>query len=163
MKSFIIIFLTVIFLLSIIGCAGIQPIKDNVQKEFTYDYVVDGKTKSELWKNARNYFAAVYGDFTQVARVMDENEGTIIGKGLAPWYLLGNKCGHEYHIRFMAKDGKARLQLELIPGVPPLSDCTGYPLPSEDGYQEIIKQFKEISLELEKALKGESKSTLNNF
>ena len=150
------IFLITLLLASFIlyGCAG-GMVSQNVQREFTYDYAINGKTKIELWKNARNYFAESYGDSRAVFRIMDEQDGTIIGKGLIGWKLIATeRCHTEYHVRFAAKDNKARLQFELIEGAPPLSKCFGWPRPSENGYEEIVMQFNATSKELKNALMG---------
>jgi len=145
------------------GCAGMGPASKNVQREFTYDYVINGKSKSELWKNARNYFAEAYGDSRAVFRIMDEQDGTIIGKGTVSWKLF-DSCYTDYHVRFAAKDNKARLQFELIEGVPPLSPCTGWAWPTQSGYDEIVAKFNATSKELENALMGKgSSSKLKNF
>jgi hypothetical protein len=117
------------------------PAKDDAKTEFTFDYQVPSKSKGELWKSARDYFASAYGDSRSVFRVMDPEDGTIIGKGTASWMLMTNNCLTDYHIRFAAKDNKARLQFEIIRGVPPLSQCTGWPWPTESGYQEIVNSF----------------------
>lgn len=110
---------------------------------------------NKLWRNARDYFAGVYGDSRSVFRVMDENDGTLIGRGLAPWKIPGgSECSTEYHIRFAAKDNKARVQFELIEGVPPTSPCSGWPLPSQDGYDSIKRSFAMTAKEVEGALKG---------
>lgn len=159
-KILFITFGLVLFILY--GCVGMAS--KNVQREFTYDYAIQGKTQADLWKNARNYFAESYGDSRAVFRIMDEQDGTIIGKGLATWMLATNTCYTEYHIRFAAKDDKARLQFELIEGVPPLTQCKGWPWPSESGYENIVTQFNATSKELKNALMGKgSSSKLKDF
>jgi hypothetical protein len=156
--------ITLVFAAMLAGCAGLNPADKNAQKEFTYDFTVPGKSQSQLWHSARDYFAEAYGDSRSVFRIMDENDGTIIGKGLAPWSLAGNNCQTEYHIRFAAKEGKSRLQFELIEGVPPLSPCGGYPWPSKDGYDQIVASFKKSAQSLEGALNGAgSSSKLKDF
>lgn len=136
------------------GCAGMYPADRNAQKEFTSDFYVPGKTKIEIWRNARDFFSETYGDSRSVFRVMDEADGTLIGKALVSWSYAGNSCTTEYHIRFAAKDGKARLQLELIYGVPSLSTCSAWPWPSADGYAEIVRSFDRMAENTEVALKG---------
>ena len=162
MKFCTVLALSMIVLLS--GCAGMMPAPRNVQNEFTYDFVVPGNAQDELWRSARDYFAEVYGDSRSVFRVVDEKDGTLIGRGLAPWIIATNQCTTEYHIRFAAKDGKARLQFELIEGVPPLSPCIGWPWPSQGGYKTIVAQFSESAKAVELALQGKgSKSKLKDF
>ncbi len=71
------------------GCAGLQQTSRGAQKEFTSDFVVPGKSQNDLWKSARDYFAEIYGDSRSVFRVQDEKDGTLIGRGLAPWVIAG--------------------------------------------------------------------------
>jgi len=161
------IFLVALVLITaglLVGCAGMMPADRNMQKEFTYDFQLPGKTQGDLWRIARDHFAESYGDSRSVFRVVDEKDGTFIGRGLAPWPLAGNVCTTEYHIRFAAKDGKARLQYELIDGVPALSPCTGWPWPSKDGYRQITDAFANNAKTLELVLQGKSaKSKLKDF
>ena len=157
------VFLSIVFLFLFIGCAAYTPIKETSQLLFTYDYTIDGKTKLELWQSARDYFKTEYGK--DVVQVADETACTILGNALYeyngdPLKITSIPCLSEYHIRFMAKDGKARLQLEIINGKPALSQC-GFNLPPEKAYQDMINYFNGISAELKQALK--SKSGLDNF
>lgn len=155
------IFQTLLLCVLISGCvtyAQTEALPSGAKTEFTYDYDVPVTDKVELWKRARDYFAGVYGDSRSVFRVMDQDDGTIIGKGSASW-LIGNPpytvaCSTDYHIRFAAKDNKARLQLSIINGVPVASSCTGWPLPTKVGYQEIVASFSSLSNALESALNG---------
>lgn len=134
------------------GCAGMMPAEKDVKKTFTYDYQVESVNQEDLWVRARDYFAETYGDSRSVLRVQDREEATLIGRGAATWYLATNRCSTEYHVRFQSKDEKARLQLELIEGVPSYSSCSGWPWPSKDGYQTIVTDFDALSAGLEKAL-----------
>ncbi|TLX47530.1 hypothetical protein C1E24_08940 [Pseudoalteromonas phenolica] len=118
--------------------------------------MVPSVEKDELWTRARDYFAKSFGDSRSVLRVQDKESATLIGKGAASWMLAMNVCANEYDIQFMAKDGKARLQLELIESVPSYSNCQGWAWPSKSGYQEIIKSFNSFSTDLETALKSQS-------
>jgi len=147
-----------VIVLMLTACTGLMPVRDDVKSEFTFDYQIPGKTKDELWKSARDFFAGTYGDSRSVFRVMDQVDGTIIGKGTASWALLGNECITDYHVRFAAKDAKARLQFEIIRGVPPLSKCQGWPWPTEDGYNEIVNSCMLVSIGLEASLRGEGNS-----
>ena len=132
------------------GCATFVQISATSQMIFTYDYTLEGKDKLTLWKTARNYLASIYMDSKDVFQVLDEEEGTIIGKGFHQWYVGGTAaCGSFYHIRFAAKEGKVRLQFEIIPG--PTSNC-GYKYPTESGYNSMVSEFQGISNELKKAL-----------
>jgi hypothetical protein len=138
------------------GCVGLTPMRRDVQREFTFDYSVPSKAQVDIWRAARDFFAEAYGDSRAVFRVMDESDGTIIGRGIEQWNLswTGNVCSTEYHVRFAAKEGKARLQLELIDGVPAGSECSGWPWPTEQGYSDIVASFNEAAKMLEAALLG---------
>ena len=130
----------------------LTPLSDTAERNFTYDYEIQNTTKSALWERARDYFAGAYGDSRSVFRVMDEEEGSIIGKGSATWPISSSlsqvSCSTDYHIRFIAKDNKARLHMELIEGVPVGSECSGWPLPSQEGYEKIIQSFNAIRRQL---------------
>jgi len=164
-------FFTAIGLLT--GCAGIgggfipaeiTQADPNAQKEFTYDFSLPGKSQADLWRSARNYFAEAYGDSRSVFRVLDEKDGTLIGRGATQWALATAHCATEYHIRFAAKDDKARLQYEIIEGVPAFSQCSGWSWPSQSGYKLIVESFANNAKGLELALQGKgSKSKLKDF
>jgi len=63
-----------------------------------------------------------------------------------------------------SKDGKARLQFELIEGVPALSPCVGWPWPTQDGYKAITDSFADSAKNLELVLQGKgTKSKLKDF
>lgn len=113
------------------------PISQSDVQAQTYTYVGLDGSKGELWKKARNYIATSYGDSKAVLRVEDENSGTLIGKGIIKWKMLTSSlspyCYSEYDIRFVSKDNKARLQLELLAGVPSMSECVAWTLPSKYG------------------------------
>tara|TARA_B110000259_G_scaffold185302_1_gene234027 strand:+ start:622 stop:1128 length:507 start_codon:yes stop_codon:yes gene_type:complete len=148
--------------LLISGCVSGPPLvvlSETAELEFTYDYEMQNTEKSVLWKRARDYFAGAYGDSRAVFRVMDEEEGTIIGKGGASWAIsspvVSIVCVTDYHIRFIAKDNKARLQLKIIEGVPAGSVCTGWPLPSQEGYGKVVQSFNSNSEALKNALSGQ--------
>lgn len=144
------------------------PISQSDVHAQTYTYVDLDGSKDELWKKARNYIASAYGDSKAVLRVEDENSGTLIGKGIIKWKMLTSSlspyCYSEYDIRFVSKDNKARLQLELLAGVPSISECVAWPLPSKYGYQQITDKFLQISSELEISLRGKGKlESINDF
>ena len=148
----------VVFLSS---CASLVPADKSVQRVFTYDYAVPGVEKDVLWTRARDYFAKSFGDSRSVLRVQDRESSTLIGKGAATWMLTTSVCASEYDLQFLAKDGKARLQLELNEGVPSYSGCQGWPWPSKSGYQEIVADFSSFSSGLESALK--TKASFSDF
>ena len=134
----------------------------------TYTYVDLSANKDELWLRARNYLASTYVNSKTINRVSDKKDGTWIGKASIRWKMLDMTfspyCLSDYQIRFISKDYKARLQLELLEGVPVLSECKGWPLPSGYGYKQIIEEFDHISSGLEDALKGKGKlEEMKNF
>lgn len=163
---------TTIFLaVALNGCAvtpspDMQPVGTSALSPVTTDYVIPGASKSDLFTRARNYLATVYGDSRAVIRVQDTDEGTIIGKGIASWCenteSLGMPlqfCGDsEYDIRFIAKDGKARLQVQLLKGAPAGSQAPGWPLPPQGAYHDIQKSFEDLSSGLKSALNGTGES-----
>lgn len=147
-----------LLLISIVltSCASLVPADKNAQRVFTYDYVVDSADKDVIWIRARDYFARVFGDSRSVLRVQDKESSTLIGKGAVSWSLASNVCASEYNLQFMSKNGKARLQLELLEGVPSYSSCMGWPWPSRSGYQTVVSEFNSLSSGLESALKTNS-------
>ncbi|XYJ11794.1 DUF4468 domain-containing protein [Telluria sp. B2] len=156
------------------GCASMvppdqMPITDE-KREFTFDYAVPGKSQHELYRSARNYLATAYRDSRAVTRVEDETDGTIIGKGIAPWNFTTDSmllpfipCGSNYDVIFIAKEGRARLQLTLREGVTQPATC-GWALPPKRDYPQIVQQFNDMSTGLEKALNGQGAvDQLRNF
>lgn len=153
------------------GCVTVPPDQlpiTNEQREFTYEYAAPAKSKSELFKAARNYFAIAFRDSNRVGRVEDESDGTIIGKAVAPWNLSADMvmiraipCASNYSMIFVAKDGKAKLQLNLIEGaVPP---C-GWALPPKRDYSQVVREFESLSKGLSAAIDGDSAvEKLKNF
>ena len=157
------ILMPTLLILILSGCVPFFPdmtlAPRDAQREFTYDFVVAGKSKSEIWKSARDFFAETYGDSRAVFRVMDEQDGTIIGRGASGWSLFeasSSTCVTDYHVRFAAKDNKARLQFEIIEGVPPHSPCTGWPWPTQKGYDAITQSFAGTASSLNVVLLGQS-------
>ena len=145
------------------GCATIEnsPIaREQLEiKAFTYTDLTGDK--EQLWNRANNYFASAYNNSKAVLRTSSQIQGTIIGKGIVSWKIRSDfyikPCYSEYQIRFVAKEHKARLQLELLEGTPPLSNCVYWTLPGGYGYQQVMDEFNEISSGLGKALRGEGK------
>lgn len=140
------------------------------KRDFVYDYSVPGKSQAELYRSARNFLATTYGDSREVARVEDEAQGTIIGQGVVEWSLTvdgliikGLPCASRYEIIYMAKDGRARLQLALKEGIVMPASC-GWSLPPKRDYAQITSRFDVISKGLDDALHGSSKlESLKNF
>lgn len=145
----------------ITGCAGMQLAPKDAKRVFTYDYQITSVKKDVLWTRARDYFANTYGDSRSVLRVQDKTESSLIGRAAAIWPIGTIRCSTEYNLKFQSKDGKARLQLELLEGVPSHSSCTGWAWPSQSGYESIVNGFNRLSGELEQALK--SGSTFSDF
>jgi hypothetical protein len=176
MKSFIkrlthvSLFVLIFFL---VGCASMIPPErlpiTTEKRDFIYDFKVPGKSKTELFNNARNYLATSYGNSKDVTRVEDEKEGTIIGKAVSEWKFSTNDwmiphvpCYSRYNIFFVAKDEKARLQLSLLEGTV-LPSC-GWRLPPKQDYPQIVDQFNTIANDLKSALEGSSTiERLKNF
>lgn len=163
----------VIVLSALSGCASAvspeqMPITTE-QREFVYDFAAPGKSKADLFKDARNYFAMSFGNSKDVSRVEDEAQGTIIGKAVALWNLSNDSvivpfipCASNYNIIFIAKDGKARLQLTLVDGAP-MASCQ-WPSPPKRDYPQIVRQFGGIGAGLGAAISGQSDvERLKNF
>lgn len=157
----------------LVGCAGLERIPlTKEQANFQYDYKVTDVKKKELWRRARNYVANIFGDSRAVLRVADENEGVLIGKALvswiASWDIAGlTDCLNYYKLRFKAKDGKARMQLELLADGPitidkPIAGTRGgCGAPNADGYEQIKQDFRDLNNGMKKALR--QKSSLDDF
>ncbi|MGH8506135.1 MAG: DUF4468 domain-containing protein, partial [Stenotrophobium sp.] len=129
------IFLMLAIVTTVCGCASVTPIPATAQTEFTYDYQVPNKTKLEIWTSARAYIAQAFVDSKSVIQIEDPNDGTIYGNGTAEWNIFDQRCLTAFQIRFAAKNGKARLQLEIESQVPAGSQCRGWPMPSKTGYR----------------------------
>lgn len=159
----------------ITGCAATHDpsytkITTQEIKPITYDYAIPNTSKKDLFNRARDHFATVYGDSRSVIRVQDLESGMILGKGVIDWKLSTGSwlipyinCSSSYDVRFVAKENKARLQLELVQGIVPGSECR-WDLPTVSGYKEIQTSFNAISTSLEKALNGQGNvESLKNF
>jgi len=152
-------------ILGLVGCAvtvppSQAPITDE-KRDFTFDYAVPGKSQQELYRSARNYLATAYVDSRAVARVEDESQGTIIGKGVVNWnyrtdssLLPSVPCSSSYDVIFISKEGRARLQLTFKEGAASITSCN-ITLPPKRDYPQIVAQFNEMSAGLEKALNGQ--------
>ncbi len=154
------------------GCASIPPDRLPItteKREFTYDYTIPKKSQKELFKAARNYLATSYGDSKEVSRVEDEEQGTIIGKAITGWNLSIDSwmiphipCASNYSIIFIAKEGRARLQLTLVEGTP-MQSC-GWSSPPKRDYPQIVLQFNGLADGLGQALNGQAAiDQLKNF
>ena len=157
---------TLVCLLVLAGCAapGIPPSQAPITdepREFTFDYPVPGKSQVELYRAARNYLATAYVDSRAVTRVEDEAQGTIIGKGVVNWnyrtdssLLPAVPCSSSYDVIFIAKEGRARLQLTFREGAASITSCN-ISLPPKRDYPQIVSQFNDMSAGMEKALNGQ--------
>ena len=79
---------------------------------------------------------------------MDEEEGTMIGKGKVSWcfdQMCSVTCWNDYRIRFDAEDGKAKLKINLVKG---LQECSL----TEKGYERIKNHFYAFDLSLKASL-----------
>jgi hypothetical protein len=161
MKKIIIFFTAALLIQGCVSTPENTPIKKDQLEVKTYTYTDLDGTKELLWKRANNYLASTYNNSKAILRVSDIEQGTLIGKGSYRWKMLDSYgspyCLSEYQIRFIAKDQKARLQLELLEGAPPLSKCIAWTLPSGYGYSQIMNEFDDISEGLENALRGSGK------
>lgn len=150
-----------LILATLSGCAGMEMVdEENYKREYVFDYTVPGKNKSDIFKAARDSLAMSYGDSNKVFRVLDENDGTIIGKGIARCQLapvLNAICDYDYNIKFMSKDNRGRLQL-TIGGVANPQNCN-WDRPSAYGSEQISKQMNEIGGLLDKALSSGKSSS----
>ena len=164
MKSVKIVVSLVMIGLALAGCSTVRPEQLSItteQREFVYEYTAPAKSQKDLFRDARNYFAMAYGNSKDVSRVEDEGQGTIIGKAVAPWNFSIDStilpfvpCASNYNIIFIAKDGKARLQLTLLDGAA-ITSCA-WPLPPKQDYPQIVRQFQKISAGLGAAIDGQS-------
>lgn len=146
------------------GCVTIPEEKMPITtepREFVYEFEAP-KSKQELFKIARNYFALSGGDSREITRVEDEAEGTIIGKGNVIWnYTTGSfvlpavPCASRASMIFVAKDGKARLRMALIEGAVTEAQC-GWHLPPKQDYPQIVASFGRLAKGLESAIQGDS-------
>lgn len=148
------------------GCAAVPPDQMPItteQREFVYDYAVPGRSQSQLYQAAREYMATAYGDSRAVSRVDDEAQGTIIGRALLPWnFSTGSfvlptiTCANHYDVIFIAKEGRARLQLALKEGAMMPATCA-WALPPKRDYAQIPAEFDRISKGFGAALQGNGK------
>lgn len=145
------------------GCAAIPPERMPItteQREFTYEFSAPSRSKDQIFKDVRNYFALAYRDTNKIGRVEDSVDGTIIAKAISPWRLTTDSglipsipCGSNYNIIFVARDGKAKLQLVLLDGaVPP---C-GWSLPPKRDYPQVLREFESIRAGVADAIAGDS-------
>lgn len=138
-----------------------MPANANTQKVFTYDYTIKGRSQADLWQKALSFFSENYVDNSVDLRETDANEGIIIGRGSAPWKfsVYSQSCLMDYHIRFAALNEKARLQFELIEGVPAGSPCKAWPWPTDDGYDQVLTYLDRAAKRLDAALKTDAAAT----
>ena len=86
---------------------------------YTKIITVDGKTASQLYSIADNYFTYNYVDANSVIQTQDREAGTIIGKGLYHNFLtytdgFGNIiCSAPHILRIDCKDGRIRVILTM--------------------------------------------------
>ncbi len=134
------------------------PADSDPQRVFTYDFAVKDKSRADLWQKALIFFTEGYVDNSVDLSVTDADEGIIIGHGTAPWRfgVYDPSCLLDYHLRFVARDGKARLQFELIEGVPVESPCTTWPWPNADGYDQVLSYLNRAAKKLGAALKDDA-------
>lgn len=148
------------------GCKAMGPISTDTKREFTFDYQISGKSKDELYSAALTFIAMSYGDSNSVLKITDKDGGLIAGKGMSVWNEFGTNRHTPHELMFMAKEGRARLQLS-IPGTATKASFGGvyiWPMPSPGGYDQIVQQFNNFSASLENALEGSPESSnFSNF
>lgn len=143
------------------GCQSLGPIKPETKRVFTYDFQIPDKTKQEIYNAAFTFIAMSYGDSNRVLKITDKESGLIAGKGISVWSEIGTNRHTPHEFKFMAKTGRARLQLS-IPGTAQASSAGGvylWPLPTPGGYEQIVQQFNSFSQQLDSELKGNTKSS----
>jgi len=133
--------------LLIVGCIPAFIELTPEMRDFEYQYQVTGKNKKQIYKLARNHFAMVYGDARDVFSVQDEEEGTMIGKGVVKWPfdppINSTYCKNYYQIRFDSEDGFAKLKINLTQAT-----CNQ----TEDSYIRIKAHFNSLEIGLRNAL-----------
>lgn len=165
------VLLTCIFSLSACGTVPTDQLPITSEKrEFLFDYTVPGASKDELYIRANDYLAVSFNNSKVISRVDDKDRGAIIAKAVSNWSMTVDglmitsiPCYSNYDIYIIVKEGRARLQLVLVPGAPNPSRC-GWVLPPKRDYPQIVRQFDAIGRELGTALSGKGKiDTLNDF
>jgi hypothetical protein len=140
------------------------------KREFLYEYSVSGATKEQLYIRANDFLAVSFNNNKVISRVEDKERGMIIAKAVAKWIISfdglivkGVPCYSNYDIYFIAKEGRARLQLTLVEGTPNPSAC-GWALPPKRDYPQIVKQFDSIAKSLGSSLNGKGAlEKINDF
>ena len=158
--------------LALTGCAmpdqRMNELITTEKRDFTYDYTIKGVDKNSLFKRARNHLATAVGDSKDVIRVEDAEQGVLIGRASASWIIHGGMgitvpCYSSADFYFIAKDEKAHLSLKIVEGIPVPAACK-WPLPSRDGYTQIVQTFENWSNELGTSLKeGSTVEQLGEF
>lgn len=155
------------------GCVSTPPDQLPItteKREFLYDYSEVNMSKDQLYTRANDFLAVSFNNSKVISRVEDKERGTIIAKAVASWTLTfdgliikGIPCYSNYDIYFIAKDGRARLQLALTEGAPNPSAC-GWTLPPKRDYPQIVTQFETIAKGLGNSLSGKGTlDKLNDF
>lgn len=116
----------ILSLLAIISLNAQEPQSDqkpytisNAGVSYTKVIPVEGKTASELYSIADNYFTYNYVDANSVVQTQDKEAGTIIGKGLYDEFYkytdgFGNiYCSAVHILRIDCKDGRIRVILSI--------------------------------------------------
>ena len=155
------------------GCVTTPPDQLPItteKREFLYEYSEANTTRDQLYTRAMDFLAVSFNNSKVISRVEDKDRGTIIAKAVANWTLTvdglivkGVPCYSNYDIYFIAKDGRARLQLALTEGTPNPSAC-GWKLPPKRDYPQIVQQFESIAKSLGNSLSGKGTlDKLNDF
>ena len=143
----------IVLMLFLSGCGNIQVIDESHQQKFEYDYIVENKSKKDLFHAAEYYFAKAFVNANVTYRIKDIDRGFILGRGATPWTLLLNDCLAYFDFEFTSEDNKANLILSIERGIPVGSGCQ-WDLPTVDGYAEIKSDLESFAKGLEIKLKG---------
>lgn len=154
MKYKLTFFLLIPFLTA---CASsrLTQISDSEIQPMEYVYENLDGNRTEIFKRARDFFAESFGDSTSVVRVSDVEQGKYIGKGVVSWVLstgmVSVPCASNYTLKFLSKDGRAKLEITLNKGIVAGHSCR-WDKPTVDGYSEVTAEFDRISSQLKKYL-----------
>jgi hypothetical protein len=93
------------------GCATNQPPGNPLEIQHIAE--LQGATKVEICKKARNWLAKSFVDSKAVVEVYDEADGTIIGKGRSRIIAAGGLASYPvgFTIRIDCRDGRYRLTM----------------------------------------------------
>ena len=140
------IILTIIVLLPLVSLAQKDTIGMNIpvnKGSIIYTGVVNinGKSKTDLYKNAKQWFVDNFKRSNNVIQNQDKEEGLIIGKGTFPFYAsfgygLSTTWYDRFTIKLECRDGKYRYSVYNMIIYP--SDRPGQEVALEDFLGKIL-------------------------